>query len=125
MTNSRSLTWRFIAIALGAVLGIMLMSPGAASAQLGVGVAINVAPPPLPVYEQPICPGPDFISVPGYWAWGDDDFFWVPGTWILAPEPGLFWTPGFWSWNGSWFIFTAGYWGPVVGFYGGINYGFG
>jgi len=27
--------------------------------------------------------------------------------------------------GGDGFAFTAGYWGPVVGFYGGINYGFG
>jgi hypothetical protein len=35
------------------------------------------------------------------------------------------WTPGYWGWGGSAFVFHAGYWGPTVGFYGGINYGFG
>ena len=43
----------------------------------------------------------------------------------MAPEAGFLWTPGYWGWGGSGFIFNEGYWGPSVGFYGGINYGFG
>ena len=35
------------------------------------------------------------------------------------------WTPGYWGWGGSAYLWHAGYWGPRVGFYGGINYGFG
>jgi hypothetical protein len=38
---------------------------------------------------------------------------------------GLLWTPGYWIWEDPTFVFIDGYWGPVVGFYGGINYGFG
>ncbi len=94
-------------------------------AQVAVGVSIRVGPPALPVYAQPICPGADYIWVPGYWAYGDDDYFWVPGTWVLAPEPGMLWTPGYWGWNEGLYIWHGGYWGPRVGFYGGINYGFG
>ena len=30
-----------------------------------VGVAITVAPPALPVYEQPVCPGDGYIWTPG------------------------------------------------------------
>src|SRR5262249_25069051 len=64
---------------------------------------------------------------PGYWAWDPDfgDYYWVPGTWVLAPEVGFFWTPAYWAWGGRGFVFYEGYWGPVVGFYGGINYGYG
>jgi len=89
-----------------------------------IAVSVTIAPPELPVYEQPICPGEDYIWVPGYWAY-DDDYYWVPGTWVLAPEPGFLWTPGYWAWRDNGFFFNAGYWGPEVGFYGGINYGFG
>ncbi len=99
--------------------------PATSNAQVAVGVSIRIGPPALPVYEQPICPGPDYVWAPGYWAYGDDDYFWVPGTWVLAPEPGLLWTPGYWGWNEGFYIWHAGYWGPRVGFYGGINYGFG
>jgi len=90
-----------------------------------VGVSITIAPPELPVYEQPICPGDGYLWTPGYWGWGDDDYYWVPGTWVLAPEAGFFWTPCYWGWGGGGFIFYDGYWGPSIGFYGGINYGFG
>src|SRR5438445_10306874 len=67
----------------------------AAFSQVAIGVSVNFAPPELPVYEQPICPGEGYIWTPGYWAWDDEDgdYFWVPGTWILAPEPGFLWTP--------------------------------
>jgi hypothetical protein len=104
-----------------------LTIPAQASPGVGVAVSVAIAPPDLPVYAQPPCPGDGYIWTPGYWAWDPDfaDYYWVPGTWVLAPQPGFFWTPGFWAWGGSGFVFTVGYWGPVVGFYGGINYGFG
>jgi len=90
-------------------------------------IVVTFAPPPLPVYVQPACPGDGYIWVPGYWDWDDvdADYYWVPGTWVSAPETGFLWTPGYWAWGGDGFIFTDGYWGPTVGFYGGIDYGFG
>src|SRR3984893_18370215 len=102
---------------------VMLALSAGSSAQ--IGVSITIGPPELPVYEQPVCPGDGYLWTPGYWAWGDDDYYWVPGTWVIAPEVGLFWTPGYWGWGGREFIFYDGYWGPHVGFYGGISYGYG
>jgi YXWGXW repeat-containing protein len=103
----------------------MLLLAAASSAQ--VLVSVSFAPPPLPVYEQPLCPEEGYIWIPGFWAYDEDfdDYYWVPGTWVMAPEPGLLWTPPYWAWNGSAFVFYDGYWGPQVGFYGGIVYGFG
>jgi hypothetical protein len=92
---------------------------------LGVGVSVQVAPPALPIYEQPPMPAPGYLWTPGYWAWGPDGYYWVPGTWVLAPAPGLLWTPGYWGWLGGAYLWHAGFWGPHVGFYGGVNYGFG
>jgi hypothetical protein len=103
----------------------MSFIPATSSAQFGVAVVITTAPPDLPIYDQPLCPGDGYIWAPGYWAWGDDDYFWVPGTWVLAPEVGLLWTPGYWAWGGNGFVFYEGYWAPVIGFYGGVNYGYG
>jgi hypothetical protein len=105
-------------------IGILAV-PAASFAQVAVGISVTIAPPELPVYDQPICPGDGYIWVPGYWAYGDDDYYWVPGTWVEAPEAGFLWTPGYWAWGGNFFIFHEGYWGPTIGFYGGINYGFG
>ncbi len=113
---------RFIRLLL--LAGGMLFLSTTSFAQVDVGVSVGIAPPPLPVYEQPICPGDGYIWTPGYWAW-DGEYYWVPGTWVLAPEPGFLWTPGYWGWGGSGFFFNEGYWGLSVGFYGGINYGFG
>jgi hypothetical protein len=38
---------------------------------------------------------------------------------------GVLWTPGYWQFVGAVYIFHPGYWGPHIGYYGGINYGFG
>jgi WXXGXW repeat (2 copies) len=116
----RSLTFRLLSLSL-----VMLAMSAASFGQFRV--AITVGPPALPVYEQPVCPGDGYLWTPGYWYWDDDisDYYWVPGTWVLAPEVGFLWTPGWWGWGGEAFVFHEGYWGPQVGFYGGINYGFG
>ena len=96
-----------------------------ASAGFGVGISVGIAPPPLPVYAQPICPGDGYIWTPGYWAYATSGYYWVPGIWVLPPRVGFLWTPGYWGWGGGGYFWHAGYWGPHVGFYGGVNYGFG
>ncbi len=96
-----------------------------AQVAVGVGVSINVAPPPLPVYDQPPCPADGDIWIPGYWAYSDDGYYWVAGYWADPPEIGFLWTPGYWGYSGGFYLWHAGYWGPDVGFYGGVNYGFG
>jgi len=118
------LSVRSLLIALVLTLGMLAFS-APSFAQVAVGISVGFAPPELPVYEQPLCPGDGYIWTPGYWAWDGEDYYWVPGTWILAPEVGFFWTPPYWGWGGSAFLFHEGYWGPAIGFYGGINYGFG
>lgn len=119
---------RVLALGLGLALGLCgLAASKSASAQIAVGISVRVGPPALPVYAQPICPGPNYIWTPGYWAWdpGEQQYYWVPGTWVLAPQPGYLWTPGWWGFAGGVYVWHAGYWGPHVGFYGGINYGYG
>ena len=104
---------------------VLAALPLAASAGVFIGVSVDVPPPPLPLYVQPPCPQPGYIWAPGYWAWGPFGYYWVPGTWVLPPQVGLLWTPGYWGWDGAAYLWHAGYWGPRVGFYGGIDYGFG
>jgi hypothetical protein len=99
--------------------------PPAAAPVADVDLRVNEAPPPLPEYEQPPCPFEGYIWTPGYWAWAAGGYYWVPGTWVAPPRVGLLWTPGYWGFVGGVYVFHAGYWGPHVGFYGGVNYGFG
>jgi hypothetical protein len=108
-----------------AITAALLLATLSLSANAAVFVSVNIGPPVLPVYVPPPIPGPGYLWVPGYWAWGGGDYYWVPGTWALAPTPGLLWTPGYWGWGGGVYVWHMGYWGPHVGFYGGINYGFG
>jgi len=96
-----------------------------ASSWAGVFISVNFAPPVLPVYVQPPCPEPGWMWTPGYWAYGPDGYYWVPGTWVPAPYEGALWTPGYWGWSAGLYVWHPGYWGPHVGYYGGVNYGFG
>jgi hypothetical protein len=113
----RKLLYGFLATALVAALPL--------AANAAVVISVSLVPPALPVYVQPAMPGPGYLWTPGYWAWNGAGYYWVPGTWVLAPSPGLLWTPGYWGWVNGAYIWHGGYWGPHVGFYGGINYGFG
>jgi hypothetical protein len=110
------------------ILPALLLSlalPLAAPAQVGIGLSVTIAPPEIPVYEQPPIPDDGYIWTPGFWQWGPDGYYWVPGTWVEPPSVGLLWTPGYWGWGEGVYLFHAGYWGPHVGFYGGVNYGYG
>ena len=107
------------------LLAALLLSLAPAVSFAGVFLSVSIAPPPLPVYVQPVCPGDGYLWNPGYWAYGDAGYYWVPGVWVRPPQVGVLWTPGYWGWGGGAYLWHAGYWGPHVGFYGGINYGFG
>lgn len=115
------------AAAIGFGFAGALAAPTPSQAQVGVFVSVRIAPPPLPTYIQPPCPEYGYIWVPGYWAWDDDDedFYWVPGTWVQPPRLGWLWTPGWWEYGWNGYVYHEGYWGERVGWYGGINYGFG
>jgi hypothetical protein len=105
------------------LLFVVLAVPVKSFAQ--VSFSITIAPPELVVYTQPICPQEGYLWTPGYWAYGDEGYFWVPGTWVEPPTVGYLWTPGYWGWNNDAYGWNDGYWGSEVGFYGGVNYGFG
>jgi len=90
-------------------------------------VAADTPPPAMPDYDQPECPSDGYLWQPGYWAYAPDrnDYYWVPGAWVAPPTAGVLWTPPYWGYEGSRYVFHIGYWGDHIGFYGGINYGYG
>jgi len=99
--------------------------PAAASDDTTPDAQADGAPPDLFDYDQPFAPGPYFLWIPGYWAHNLRGFFWVPGQWARAPFMGALWTPPYWSFSGGAYRFHSGYWGTHIGYYGGVNYGFG
>ena len=109
------------------LLPALLFSLIPASSHAQLAISVDFAPPELPVYEQPMCPEPNLMWVPGYWAYSEDDgdYYWVPGTWVEAPYEGALWTPDYWDWYGGHYRFHRGYWGRHVGYYGGVDYGYG
>jgi hypothetical protein len=113
----------FAALVVALSLGGFIVFPTQVLAD--VSVSVNIGPPALPYYPQPEIPGPGYLWTPGYWAYGPEGYFWVPGTWVLPPGPGMLWTPGFWAFDTGVYRWHAGYWGPHVGYYGGVNYGYG
>ena len=104
---------------------VLLAFSHGASAQ--IGISVGYGPPLLPIYEQPILASEGYLWAPGYWGYdyAANDYYWVPGTWVYPPQAGFLWTPGYWGWGGGGYYFNQGYWGPTVGYYGGINYGYG
>ncbi len=124
--NMRSAIIRSAIIFIVAAVALAgIPQPSVAAVPINVGINVQQPPPPIPYYVQPYAPGANYIFEPGYWSWASGGYYWVPGTWVHAPQPGLLWTPGYWGWTGSGFGWNAGYWAPQVGYYGGINYGSG
>jgi hypothetical protein len=116
---------RFLRFSRLMMLLALLVCLRPASSKAAVFVSVGIAPPALPVYVQPPCPEPGWMWTPGYWAYGADGYYWVPGTWVPSPYVGALWTPGYWGWGGGLYAWHPGYWGPHIGYYGGVNYGFG
>ena len=82
-------------------------------------------PPPLPEYDQPPAPEDDYLWTPGYWNYVNTGYYWVPGAWVAPPFYGALWTPPYWGYERNRYVCHRGYWGSHVGYYGGVNYGFG
>ena len=79
--NGRTMVRRFCnAFPLLVALTAMSLPFGSSAQTVDVNVAI--APPELPVYDQPEIPGPGYIWTPGFWGYGPEGYYWVR-------EPGL------------------------------------
>jgi hypothetical protein len=120
-----NVTKKISAIVVAIAFAISTMTFTTPQAQAGIFISVGFAPPALPVYVQPPLPAPGYLWTPGYWAYGEAGYYWVPGVWVQPPSVGLLWTPGYWGYAGGVYGWHGGYWGPHIGFYGGVNYGFG
>ncbi len=107
---------------LASPLAMLAPVPGMAQ----IVISVQIEPPALPVYEQPPIPETGYLWTPGYWAYDNGaGYFWVPGTWVRPPAVNVLWTPPYWGWADGAYLFHDGYWGEHVGYYGGVDYGYG
>ena len=127
MTQSRPISLKQLLLAATILASpVILMAPTPVAAQVAVDISVPLAPPELPVYDQPPLPEDGYIWTPGYWSWSQPvGYYWVPGTWVLPPVANVLWTPPYWGWSSGFYRFHNGYWGRDVGYYGGVDYGYG
>jgi len=119
-------TIKSIAIIFSCLLVVFIELPKSyGQTTVGIEVSIRNSPPSLPVYDQPPCPVDGYLWTPGYWAYYDNDYYWVPGVGVSPPRLGYLWTPGYWNFSGGSYRFNDGYWASDIGYYGGVNYGYG
>lgn len=112
-------------ISLFAITSVFGQNIGYRDDRASITLRAQIAPPALLDYVQPPCPGDGYLWTPGYWGWNSSKYYWVPGVWVMPPSVNLLWTPGYWGFYDDFYGWNAGYWGPQVGYYGGVNYGFG
>ena len=48
---------------------------GAQAFSAGIQFSVNIAPPPIAVFDQPPCPGDGYIWTPGYYQYGDYGYY--------------------------------------------------
>src|SRR5258707_492976 len=69
--------------------------------QSQASIATNVVeapltPPPPKVEVVPIVPGPEYVWIPGYWAW-NGGWVWIGGRWVIRPHIGAIWVAPHWA----------------------------
>ena len=67
-----------------------------ASAQLHIGVGINIGPPPPRKERMIVRPSRDAVWIAGYYKWHPrrHRYVWVPGRWMRPPRPHTVWVEG-------------------------------
>ena len=115
-----------IATAIRSLILAAAVSAIPAASFAGVFVSVSFgAPPVLPVYVQPSARRRLYLDPRLLGLWRRGRLLLGAGHLGAAALVGALWTPGYWGWGDGGYRWHAGYWGPHVGFYGGVNYGFG
>ena len=70
----------------GLPLPFFIAPPVAVVATPPVVVTAPVVPAPVAIAQTvPVCPGPSYVWVPGYWSYRARGYCWVPGVWRCRP----------------------------------------
>ena len=102
--NSTARAWLMI-LCIG---GGMAAAPELASAGVGFGIDINIAPP-APRVEVVPPPRVGYVWAPGYWAYRDRGHMWIPGRWVVERR-GYHWVPDRWEQRGPRWHWERGHW---------------
>jgi hypothetical protein len=70
---------------------------------------VPYAPPPMRREGRPRSPGPEYVWVPGNWAW-NDRWIWVEGEWVVPPRDGAVWQSGYWTRSRRGYVWVQGRW---------------
>lgn len=83
-----------------------------ASAQLHIGLHINMGPPPPPRERVVVRPRGDVVWIAGYYRWHPHrhSYLWVPGRWERPPRPRSVWVPGRWERRNDEWVYFEGRW---------------
>jgi hypothetical protein len=73
-------------------------------------VLVTQAPPPVRVEARTVSPGARYVWTRGYWRWTGAGYEWVPGTWVVRPNPSAMWVEGHWVRTPGGWMWVAGYW---------------
>lgn len=80
------------------------------------GVAVYEAPPPAPVYVQPVAPYAGAVWVEGHWTWVGNRWVWANGYYVQS-RPGYIYVQPRWERRGGGWVYFDGTWrahsGPV------------
>jgi hypothetical protein len=87
--------------------------PLLASAQINIGIGVNLRePPPAPRQEVIVAaPGPDYVWIGGHWGW-HGHWVWESGRWDR--RPGYSWVGGHWDHRGGGYVYVEGRWAPYA-----------
>ena len=83
-----------------------------ASAQLHIGVGINIAPPAPRTERMTVRPSRDAVWIAGYHRWAPrrHRYVWVPGQWRRPPRPHTIWVAGRWERRNNEWVYYEGRW---------------
>jgi hypothetical protein len=73
-------------------------------------VVVVRQPPPRRMEHRGVAPGPNFVFIRGYWAWGGSAYRWVPGHWVRRPHRRAVWVEGRWRHARRGWYWAPGHW---------------
>lgn len=74
-------------------------------------VVVTQPPPPPQSEVIPPAPGPNYVWVPGYWAWdGKRRYVWQSGHYEARPTERSAYEPGHWERSRNGWVWQPGHW---------------